>query len=171
MTVKFPFALTIFGMILGVAIAIVFGVNEDLFKNKIKADLQNNTKIQSIQDDVAREMLLKTEADKNWRYYQRFHFHSTGIGSMALGSLLLLSFISAPAGLVIAASYSIALGGFLYPFVWLFSGIYGPEMGRSEAKEAFAVFGYMGGVFLLGLLLMLFLLLKYRLRWPTTASH
>jgi hypothetical protein len=51
----------------------------------------------------------------------------------------------------------IAIGGFLYPFVWLFAGLYGPEMGRSEAKEAFAVFGYMGGVYLVGILYALYL--------------
>jgi len=39
--------------------------------------------------------------------------------------------------------------------------IYGPEMGREVAKEAFAIFGYMGGVFLLGLFLSLYMALKY----------
>jgi len=57
----------------------------------------------------------------------------------------------------------VAIGGTLYPFVWLFAGIYGPEMGRSEAKEAFAFFGYMGGVFLLGGIYTTILTIKYDL--------
>jgi hypothetical protein len=73
-------------------------------------------------------------------------------------------FIDAPAKLTALASYLISIGGFLYPFVWLFAAIYGPEMGRSEAKEAFAIFGYMGGVFLVGGLMALYLTFRYPLK-------
>lgn len=160
---KLPFIVTIFGMSLGVFIAILFGINEEIFKGKIQVGLEKNIKIQSIEDVAKRETTLKTEASQNWRYYQRFHFHSTGIGAMAMGTLLLLAFVVAPASLVTLASYLTAIGGFLYPFVWLFAGLYGPEMGRTEAKEAFAVFGYMGGVFLIGLLLSIYLVARYPL--------
>lgn len=137
-------------MVGGVLIAIVFGANEDFFHNKIKAGLEKNSSIQSIQDPVEKEAKIKSESEKNWRYYQRFHFHATGIGAMIMGLLLFLTQLNAPARSISVASYLISTGGFLYPFVWLFAGIFGPEMGRSQAKEAFAIFGYMGGVFLLG---------------------
>tara|TARA_R110000868_G_scaffold32343_3_gene117642 strand:- start:667 stop:1176 length:510 start_codon:yes stop_codon:yes gene_type:complete len=150
---KVPFILAILGMVGGVFISILFGVNEDIFKDKIAKDLRSNQKIMSIANEAERESKIKAEEGKNWRYYQRFHFHATGISAMTLGSLLLLAFTLAPAGLKLASSYMISIGGFLYPFIWLFAGIYGPIMGRSEAKESFAIFGYMGGVFLLGLIL------------------
>jgi len=38
-------------------------------------------------------------------------------------------------------------------------------MGRTAAKESFAIFGYMGGVFLLGLLVSLFTLIKYPIKF------
>jgi hypothetical protein len=60
----------------------------------------------------------------------------------------------------------ISVGGFLYPFIWLFAGIYGPEMGRNEAKEAFAIFGYMGGVCLLGMIMASYLAIAKELRFP-----
>ena len=162
---KAPYALTVLGMVGGVFIAIIFGINEDIIKHRISNGLQENVKIMSIVDTAQKESTLKAEKDKNWRYYQRYHFHATAIGAMSLGGLLLLAFSMAPLILVRASAYMISIGGFFYPFVWLFAGIYGPSMGRSEAKEAFAIFGYMGGVFLVGLILLVFIVSKYKLKF------
>ena len=158
-----PFAISILGMIAGVFIATLFGVNEDFFKERISDGLLQNEKLMAIEDDEAREAKLEAEAEKNWRYYQRFHFHSTGIGAMALATLLLTLRIPANVRLLLVTRYMVAVGGFFYPFVWLFAGMYGPTMGRSEAKEAFAIFGYAGGLVLVGLLLAAYLLLRHGL--------
>ena len=162
---KIPFLIAITGMIAGVFISILFGVNESIFKDKIAKDLKLNKKIMSIMDPIKKEVKINKEKSKNWRYYQRFHFHSTAISTMSLSCLILLSFSLAPGLIKLVASYMISFGGFLYPFVWLFSAMYGPIMGRSEAKESFALFGYMGGVFLVGLIVALVLLIKYPIRW------
>ena len=158
---KLHFLITIFTMICGVFISILFGVNESLFKDKIARDILKNEKIMSMSDYDARESKIKKEEGKNWRYYQRFHFHTTGIATMALGVLLLLGLSSAPRKIKLVSSYMVSIGGFLYPYVWLFAALYGPIMGRHEAKESFAIFGYMGGVFLLGLLVSLFIFVRY----------
>lgn len=167
---KIPFLLTVLGMAGGVFIAILFGVNEDLFKNKIKDGLTRNVKIQAMADPAEKEAKLKAEADKNWRYYQRYHFHATGIGAMSLALLLFLVRVGAPDKPKLAASYLVSVGGLLYPFVWLFAGMYGPEMGRHEAKEAFAFFGYMGGLFLIGVLLTLALAVKFDIEGAESAA-
>ena len=161
MTRKIPFFLAILSMIGGVFISILFAVNEEMFIRRIHAGLEKNIKIQQISSEQERLAKITTETEKNWRYYQRFHFHATGIGAMMLGLLLFLSSLNAPSSFVIVAKYMVSIGGFLYPFVWLFAGIYGPEMGRSEAKESFALFGYMGGVFLAGGVWTLWLGLRY----------
>jgi hypothetical protein len=147
---KIPFFLALLSMIGGVFIAILFGVNEEMFIRKIEAGLEKNVKIQQILDPSEKESKIKSETEKNWRYYQRFHFHATGIGAMMIGILLLLLQLNISAKAFYFPAYLVSIGGFLYPFVWLFAALYGPEMGRSEAKEAFAIFGYMGGVFLVG---------------------
>lgn len=165
MNKRIPYLLAVLGMFGGVLIAILFGVNEAYFKDKIANGLQANEKIMSIEDTTARESKIKSETDKNWRYYQRFHFHATGIGAMSLASLLLLALSMAPMVLKTVSSYMISIGGLLYPFVWLFAGIFGPSMGREEAKETFAIFGYMGGIFLVGLLLLLFIIAKYPMKF------
>lgn len=162
---KLPFLLAILGMAGGVFISILFGANEEMFRARIEAGLQKNAKIQQIADPVQKAAKMSSEADKNWRYYQRYHFHATGIGAMAIGLLLFLRRLKdVPDHMILAASLLVAVGGFLYPFVWLFAGIYGPEMGRSEAKEAFAMFGYTGGLFLVGIAVSLYLTARYELK-------
>lgn len=154
---KIPFFLSILGMLGGVFIAILFGADESLFKKRIAAGLEKNVKIQSIQDTEKKQEMINAEADKNWRYYQRYHFHANGISGLCLALLILLGFVQAKPREKFIAGYLVSVGGFLYPFVWLFAALYGPEMGRSEAKEAFAIFGYTGGLFLVGVVYSLFL--------------
>jgi hypothetical protein len=167
---KIPFILATLTMIGGVVIAIMFGVNESYFKNKIKTDLNKNQKIMAITDQIQKKIKLKTEASKNWRYYQRFHFHSSAIGTMVMVVLILLNFSSAPIKLINLTSWLVSVGGFLYPFVWLFAAIYGPEMGRHEAKESFSIFGYSGGLFLVGLVILLYTLIKYPVKFTKENS-
>lgn len=157
---KLPIVITILSVLGGVLIAIVFGVNEDFIKQKIAVGLEKNQEIQAISSPEAKAEKLKAEADKNWRYYQRYHFHSNGIAAMTFGLLILLSFLKLSKIEHLVASYALSLGGFFYPFVWLFAGIYGPIMGRSNAKETFAIFGYMGGIYMLGVAYTLYLSLK-----------
>lgn len=161
---KLPYIIALLTIIGGVFISILFGVNEDYFKSNIEKSLEKNIKISQMTDESEKAAYIKNEKDKNWRYYQRFHFHSTGIGSISLVVLLFLFLISAPDNIKTVSAYLISLGGFLYPYYWLFAGIYGPETGRDVAKETFAVFGYMGGVFLIGLILTLVLSIKYPLK-------
>jgi len=144
-----------------VFIAILFGANEEMFLDRIAAGLEKNVKIQQIEDPAQKEQKVKAETEKNWRYYQRYHFHATGIGAMMMGILLFLARLKAPRKHINIASYLVAIGGILYPFVWLFAGIYGPEMGRAEAKEAFAILGYAGGLFLVGGIYSIVLATKY----------
>ncbi len=157
---KLPFAMAILSMAGGVFIAILFGVNEEMFLARIKVGLEKNVKIQQIVSPEEKAAKVKTETDKNWRYYQRYHFHAAGIGAMMMAMLLFLAHLNLGAKAFYPPAYLLGVGGLLYPFVWLFAGIYGPEMGRSEAKEAFAVLGYMGGLFLLGSLWTLWLCLR-----------
>lgn len=167
---KIPFLLTLLSLIGGVLIAIGFGANEDYFKAKIQSGLEVNPQIQSIQDPLIKAEKIKSEADKNWRYYLRYHFHANGIAGVTLALLIFLTYLEASQRQILLASYSISVGGFLYPFVWLLAGIYGPEMGRNEAKEAFRVFGYSGGIYLFGLIYLFYLAIVKQWRSPIMKS-
>lgn len=167
-----PLAIAILGMIGGVAIAVLFGINEDLFKDKIARGLQENPKVLDMPAGPEKTAYIAAESSKLWRYYQRFHFHSTGIGAMSLSVLLLLGLLSGGGSrLKHTAAYLVSVGGFLYPFVWLFAAVYGPHVGRGAAKERFALFGYMGGVFLIGLFVALYVVCRERFSWPRSHDH
>lgn len=163
MKIKIPFLLTLLSLIGGVLIAIGFGANEDYFKAKIQTGLAKNVNIQSIQDPILKADKIKAEADKSWRYYLRYHFHANGIAGVTLALLIFLTFIEASQMQLMLASYTVSIGGFLYPFVWLLAGIYGPEMGRDEAKEAFRFFGYAGGLYLVGLIFTFYLAISKKI--------
>lgn len=163
---KIPYFLSVLGMVGGVFIAILFGANEPMFEKRIADGLEKNVKIQSIEDSVKKQETIKMESEKNWRYYQRYHFHANGIAGLSLALLILLGFIQAKQYEKLIAGYLISVGGFLYPFVWLCAALYGPEMGRAEAKEAFALFGYTGGLFLVGVVYALFLIAMRPWREP-----
>lgn len=158
---KLPFIIAVLGMVGGVFIGVFFGANEDFFQDRISAGLARNPEIQNIQDSAKKEAAIKTESGKFWRYYQRYHFHANGIAGLSLAILLLMSFVRAPYALRVGINYCVAVGGFLYPYVWLLMALYGPEMGREQAHETFAIFGYMGGVFLVGILGFLMAAVKY----------
>lgn len=166
MKVKFPYILSVLAMVGGVFISIIFGANEGFFKDRIAKGIDQNIKIQSIQDIEVKNQKIKSEQDKNWRYYQRYHFHASGIAALSLSLLVFLAYIKTSSKKKLIAAYMISIGGFLYPFVWLMAAIYGPEMGRDEAKEAFAILGYMGGVYLLGILFTLYLAVMNPLKAP-----
>lgn len=157
MKIKYPFMIALLGITLGIFIAILFGINEDIFKDKINAGIEQNKKYQSLTTEIEKKEYKSKEADKNWRYYQRFHFHSTAISSMSVALILLILMVNISSATQIYLSYLLAISGLLYPFVWLFAGIFGPIIGRGVAKEKFAVFGYMGGIYLLGVITLMVL--------------
>lgn len=167
---KVIFAIPVGGIILGTLIAVFFGANEAMFKDYISNELKVSDQITSIVDPVKQEKKFSKEKDKNWRYFQRFHFHSTAINSMSLALLLLLFLgIQASKSEKLALGLGTAITGFLYPFYWLFAGYVGPSIGRSAAKEMFAPLGYMGGIYLVACLGILFVLVKRPLNKSITA--
>jgi hypothetical protein len=167
---RLPYLLSILAFVGGTFIAILFGANESIFKDRIADGLSKNVSILKIADSVEKSAKISSEKEKNWRYYQRYHFHSMSIGTVSLSLLLFLAFVDAPRRLLLISSYFISVGGFLYPFVWLFAGIFGPEIGREVAKEQFAIFGYMGGVHFVGILFALFLAIIYPWKGPLKFS-
>lgn len=157
MNIKFPFMISLLGIVLGIFIAILFGINEDIFKDRISKGIEQNPKYQSMSSTVEQAEYKKKEEEKNWRYYQRYHFHSTAINSMSIALILLVLIVNISTPIQIYLSYMISISGLLYPFIWLFAGIFGPLIGRGVAKEKFAVLGYMGGVYMIAVTILLVL--------------
>lgn len=58
MNSKIPFSLAILSIVGGVFISILFGVNEEMFIHRIQQGLEQNVKIQQIEDSALKKPKL-----------------------------------------------------------------------------------------------------------------
>lgn len=145
--VKVGLGLVLLGLMFGVGMGILFGLNEDMYKAYIKQGIEANPAVHDAKS-----------ADKIWRYAQRAHFHGTGIAAFSLG-LILLTMLSGMKSRYKKVS-AIFLGlSSLYPLSWLTMFLLAPSIGRGLAHEHFLteLFVYtgvggllIGGAFLCG---------------------
>ena len=138
--VKVGLALVIVGLLFGVGMGIMFGVNEDGFKDYIAQGIAANPTVHDAKSP-----------DKIWRYAQRAHFHASGIAAFLLG-LIGLAMISRLKPMIKKlASICLGLGSF-YPLSWFSMFFLAPSIGRDAAHshmltEFFAYVG-VGGILL-----------------------
>lgn len=139
-TVKLGLAIVLVGLFFGVGMGIVFGVNEDLFKNHIAQGIAANPEVHDAKSP-----------DKIWRYAQRAHFHATGIAAFSLGLVILVMFSTLKPTYKKASSILLGLGGF-YPLSWYTMFWLAPSIGRGPAHAhiltEFFVYTGVGGLLL-----------------------
>ncbi len=144
--VKVGLGLVICGLVFGIIMGMVFGINEDMFKNYITEGIAANPTVHDAKSQ-----------GKIWRYAQRSHFHATGIAAFSMGLVFLVMFSDLKAKMKRVAALCIGLSSF-YPFACLTMFILAPSIGRGAAHshivtETFASIG-VGGL-LLGCFLVL----------------
>ncbi|MDR4496293.1 MAG: hypothetical protein AB7P17_14340 [Nitrospirales bacterium] len=139
--VRLGLGLVLLGLMFGVGMGIVFGINEDFFKDYIAQGVAENPAVHD-----------PKSADKIWRYAQRAHFHATGIAAFSLGLIILLMFSGMKPGYKKVSALLLGIGS-LYPLSWLAMFILAPSIGRGPAHEHILTetFAYTGvGGLLLG---------------------
>jgi hypothetical protein len=119
--VKMGLGLVLLGLVFGMGMGIVFGLNEDIFKNYIAQGIAANPGVHDA-----------NSADKIWRYAQRAHFHGTGIAAFSFGLIILLMFSEMKPKYKKASAICLGLGS-LYPLSWLAMFILAPLIGRGSA--------------------------------------
>jgi hypothetical protein len=140
-TVKIGLALVLVGLLLGVAMGIFFGVNEEAYQNYIAQGIAANPEVHDAKSP-----------DKIWRYAQRAHFHATGIAAFALGLIILVKFSTLKTSYKKASAIFLGLSSF-YPLSWLNMFLLAPSLGRGAAHAHILteIFAYTGvGGLLLG---------------------
>ena len=118
-------------IVFGTGLGMTFGVYED----KIKAYFLSEVKAHPEIHEQTPANILKQVKD-SWRYTQRAHFHSQGLGALGLGIILVLTFtwVSSPVKKWIGLA--VGMGAFLYPFCWLIAGLRISSMGKHAAKAS-----------------------------------
>lgn len=133
-TIKPGLLMVLLGLLFGVGMGIVFGINEDMFKDYVAQGIAANPTLHDA-----------GSADKIWRYAQRAHFHGTGIAAFSIGLIFLVTLSSLSPQLKKTTSILIGLGSF-YPLAWLTMYFVAPSIGRDPAHAYWLteVFTYIG---------------------------
>lgn len=133
-TIKPGLLMVLLGLLFGVGMGIVFGINEDMFKDYVAQGVAANPTLHDA-----------SSADKIWRYAQRAHFHGTGIAAFSIGLIFLVTLSSLSPQLKKTTSLLIGLGSF-YPLAWLTMYFVAPSIGRDPAHTYWLteIFTYIG---------------------------
>lgn len=140
-SVKVGLAFVLIGVLFGVGMGILFGVNEDAYKNYIAQGIAANPEVHAAKSP-----------DKIWRYAQRANFHATGISAFALGLVILIMFSTLTSNYKKTSAILLGLSSF-YPLSWFTMFLLAPSIGRRPAHAHILteIFMYTGvGGLLLG---------------------
>lgn len=122
-TVRAGLALALLCLIMNIAMGVLFGVNEDMFQDYIKAGI------------VAHPTLLQAKhQDIIWRWFARAHFHAGGVGAFSLGLVVVtaLTAMSARRKQITAALIGLSI---FYPLAWLAMALIAPQIGTAAAHH------------------------------------
>lgn len=125
--------LSILTILFGQGMGVLFGLNEDAIKTRLKTDAAEVQETVYKNDAVA----AKAVVDKSWNYMQRAHLHAGGMGTTAVALIVILCLVGAsrPATAIISAA--LGAGGLGYSVFWMWAGFRAPGLGNTGvAKES-----------------------------------
>lgn len=121
--IKVGLGLVMIGLLFGIGLAMLFGINEDLFKDYAAKGV---TTFPALYDEAS--------ASKIWRYAQRAHFHATGIAAFSIGLVILVALSEMSDRMKSISSTLVGLGSF-YPLSWFAMFLLAPSIGREAAHN------------------------------------
>ena len=123
--------LAVLTILFGQGMGIVFGLNEDMIKSRLKADA---AEVQGTiyQDDKAAS---KAVVDKSWTYMKRAHLHAGGMGTTAIALIIVLCLVGASGKVTTLISLALGAGGLGYSIFWMWAGFRAPGLGSTGAAK------------------------------------
>lgn len=118
-------------LVFGFGLGILFGLNEDAIKSRLKDSAAAVRESVYHGDDAA----IKAVLDKSWVYMQRAHLHAGGLGATAVGLTLVMLWLGTPAGWARLISLGLGAGGLGYSVFWLWAGFRAPALGGTGAAK------------------------------------
>jgi hypothetical protein len=126
-------ALAILTLLFGQGMGVVFGLNEDAIKSRLKSDALEVRETVYKGDDAAAKAVL----DKSWVYMQRAHLHAGAMGTTALGLILVVWLLGTSPRITLAIGVGLGAGGLGYSIFWMWAGFLAPGLGSTGlAKES-----------------------------------
>lgn len=153
--------LAILTILFGQGMGIVFGLNEDSIKSRLKNDAAEVQETVYKGDEVASKAIV----DKSWTYMKRAHLHAGGMGTTAIALVIVLCFVGASRKLITLISFALGAGGLGYSIFWMWAGFRAPGLGSTDAaKESLKLLAMpSSGGFVLGTVAVFILFLMWML--------
>lgn len=124
-------ALAVLTILFGQGMGIVFGLNEDAIKSRLKTSATEVRESVYKGDDAA----IKAVLDKSWIYMQRAHLHAGGMGTTAFALIVFVCLVGASRPVTILISGGLGVGGFGYSVFWMWAGFRAPALGGTTAAK------------------------------------
>jgi len=123
--------LAVLTILFGQGMGIVFGLNEDAIKSRLKNTAVEVRTTVYKDDDAAINAVLS----KSWSYMHRAHLHAGGMGTTALVLILLGCLLGVSQRLITAISLALGAGGLGYSIFWMWAGFRAPGLGSTGAAK------------------------------------
>ena len=123
--------LAVFAVLFGFAMGGIFGLNEDLIKDRLAASAAAVTATVYHGDAAAAEPVIA----KSWDYMQRAHLHGGAIGTAAIGMIVVLLLIGATPRTIRVLSLALGAGALGYSVFWMWAGFIAPGLGSTGAAK------------------------------------
>ncbi len=124
-------ALAVFTVLFGFAMGGIFGLNEDLIKDRLAASAAAVTSTVYRGDPAAAEPVVA----KSWEYMQRAHLHGGAIGTAAIGMIVVMLLIGTPPRTLRVLGLALGLGALGYSVFWMWAGFIAPGLGSTGAAK------------------------------------
>lgn len=123
--------LATFTILFGQGLGILFGLNEDAIKSRLKHDAA------AVHDTIYQGDLIASQAvvDKSWTYLKRAHLHAGGMGTTAIALILVVCLLGAPRQPTALISLLLGAGGLGYSIFWMWAGFRAPGLGSTGAAK------------------------------------
>ncbi len=123
--------LAVLAVLFGFVMGGVFGLNEDLIKDRLAASAAAVTVTVYQGDAAAAEPVIA----KSWEYMQRAHLHGGAIGTAAIGMIVVLLLIGTKPRTVRILGLALGAGALGYSVFWMWAGFIAPGLGSTGAAK------------------------------------
>jgi hypothetical protein len=124
-------ALAVFTVLFGFAMGGLFGLNEDVVKDRLAASAAAVTATAYGGDPAAAQPVVA----KSWEYMQRAHLHGGAIGTAAIGMIGVLLLVGAGARTLRVLGIALGAGALGYSVFWMWAGFLAPGLGGTGAAK------------------------------------
>ena len=124
-------ALAVCTVLFGFGMGGIFGLNEDIIKDRLAASAAAVTATVYNGDAAAAEPVVA----KSWDYMQRAHLHGGAIGTAAIGMIVVLLLIGTTPRTTRVLSLALGAGTLGYSVFWMWAGFIAPGLGSTGAAK------------------------------------